>query len=305
MTEGNRVLEDSTIQKIPKLKEPQKSPFLHLAAGSVSGLLSCVLLQPLDLRLQQSIHNHNSLKLNYNHNHNLLSTLLSVVRNDSVWTLWRGTTATILRNVPGSGLYFYSLHLLRSNLHRIQYRGNQVFSQNFIHLSGGVVARVAVGFIMMPITVVKIRFESSLYQYTNITNAFRSIIKTDGFRGLFAGFGATALRDAPFAGIYVFFYENFKAPIATFTTSHSLTNISSGLLAGLAATISTQPFDMIKTRIQLQPTEYPNLVHSFRRVFAEEGYRGFFGGMVPRMLRKTMSSAISWTIYEEVVRYYK
>lgn len=36
------------------------------------------------------------------------------------------------------------------------------------------------------------------------------IFKEGGIKGLFAGAGATALRDAPFAGIYLFFYERFK-----------------------------------------------------------------------------------------------
>jgi hypothetical protein len=43
-----------------------------------------------------------------------------------------------------------------------------------------------------------------------LTEAFSSIIKNDGLRGLFAGYGATFIRDAPFAGIYLFFYEQCK-----------------------------------------------------------------------------------------------
>ena len=32
----------------------------------------------------------------------------------------------------------------------------------------------------------------------------------DTKKGLFAGYGATFIRDAPFAGIYLFFYEHWK-----------------------------------------------------------------------------------------------
>lgn len=42
-------------------------------------------------------------------------------------------------------------------------------------------------------------------------DAFNAIVKADGVRGLFAGYGATIIRDAPFAGIYLFFYETFKS----------------------------------------------------------------------------------------------
>lgn len=53
--------------------------------------------------------------------------------------------------------------------------------------------------------------QSNFYNYNSLTEAFSSIIKNDGVRGLFAGYGATFIRDAPFAGIYLFFYEHFKS----------------------------------------------------------------------------------------------
>lgn len=43
-----------------------------------------------------------------------------------------------------------------------------------------------------------------------MTGAFRDIVSKAGFRGLFQGFTATAVRDAPYAGIYVVFYEKCK-----------------------------------------------------------------------------------------------
>lgn len=32
---------------------------------------------------------------------------------------------------------------------------------------------------------------------------------------------------------------------------------------------------------------------------------GFFDGMAVRMVRKSLNSAISWTIYEEIVRWHR
>jgi solute carrier family 25, member 38 len=53
--------------------------------------------------------------------------------------------------------------------------------------------------------------QSNFYNYKSLTDAFSSIVKNDGVRGLFAGYGATFIRDAPFAGIYLFFYEHCKS----------------------------------------------------------------------------------------------
>ena len=39
-------------------------------------------------------------------------------------------------------------------------------------------------------------------------------MKQDGLRGFFLGFGATALRDAPYAGLFVVFYEASKKSLS-------------------------------------------------------------------------------------------
>jgi solute carrier family 25, member 38 len=79
--------------------------------------------------------------------------------------------------------------------------------------------------------------------------------------------------------------------------------MSSGLAGGFMATMLTQPFDMIKTRLQLKPKEYKNMLFACRKILHEESMLGFFSGMIPRVLRKSFSSAISWTVYEEVVKH--
>jgi hypothetical protein len=54
-----------------------------------------------------------------------------------------------------------------------------------------------------------------------------------------------------------------------------LLSIPSGAIAGLLATSITQPFDMIKTRIQLAPKEYRNLWYGGKKI-----YRVCFIGIV-------------------------
>lgn len=81
--------------------------------------------------------------------------------------------------------------------------------------------------------------------------------------------------------------------------------MGSGLLAGMTASTITQPFDMLKTRMQLKPSIYKTLAQSAKKVYLEEGLMGFFDGISVRLIRKPLNSAISWTIYEEVVRWHK
>lgn len=46
-----------------------------------------------------------------------------------------------------------------------------------------------------------------------------------------------------------------------------LINLGSGVAAGMAATCTTQPFDMLKTRMQLKPSIYKNLLQSSKKVY--------------------------------------
>ena len=138
-------------------------------------------------------------------------------------------------------------------------------------------------------------------------------------RGFFSGFGATAIRDAPHAGLYVLFYEQLKrrlsqiqdvtplAAISNFeggmksSTSVSI-NFLSGVLASGSATAITNPFDAVKTRLQLMPGRYSNMIVAGRRMIKDDGVRSLFDGLGLRMGRKALSSALAWTLYEELVR---
>lgn len=181
---------------------------------------------------------------------------------------------------------------------------------NVANLTTGALARVAAGLIVNPVTVLKVRYESSHYAYTSLAGAARDIMRTEGLKGFFAGFGVTAVRDAPYAGLYVLIYEQAKAKLGSLTAgnqaptaSGSLSiNFVSGVLAASTATTITNPFDAIKTRLQIAPGKYRNMLQAAKLMLRDEGMRSMFSGLSLRIGRKAVSSALTWTVYEEVIR---
>ncbi|PBP27031.1 putative solute carrier family 25 member 38 [Diplocarpon rosae] len=301
-----------------------------MSNGGQAGKSSSFLLQPADLlktRVQQSGHS------------SLLVTIREISSSpNAIRSFWRGALPSALRTGFGSAIYFTSLNALRQNVARsnilrsigatasaFEKTGHPTHSSalpklsNFANLTTGAVARAGAGFILMPMTVIKVRYESSYYTYTSIAGAGKDILRTEGLKGFFAGFGATAIRDAPYAGLYVLFYEQCKKRLSLLSqnvpvagdhplgqkmkgsTSASI-NFGSGILAAGLATALTNPFDAIKTRIQLQPREYHNIVHAGRKMVAEEGFKSLLDGLGLRMGRKAVSSALAWTLYEELIR---
>ncbi len=54
------------------------------------------------------------------------------------------------------------------------------------------------------------RSESGQYDYKGVFNALRAIKNAEGLRGLTSGLVPTLMRDVPFSGIYLMFYEKLK-----------------------------------------------------------------------------------------------
>ncbi|KAF1730263.1 Solute carrier family 25 member 38 [Beauveria bassiana] len=187
---------------------------------------------------------------------------------------------------------------------------------NTTNLLSGAVARTWAGFVLMPLTVIKVRFESNLYSYPSLFNAAMDIQRREGFRGFFSGLGATAIRDAPYAGLYVLFYEKLKSHLGSLaetdldsdtktvmgTPLASSINFSSAILAGAVCSAVSNPFDAVKTRIQLQPQRYRNMLQAWYKMITEDGFRSLWCGLGLRMGRKALSSALAWTLYEELIR---
>ncbi|XP_074052004.1 mitochondrial glycine transporter [Macrotis lagotis] len=264
--------------------------------GSISGTCSALLFQPLDLlktRLQtlQPAH-HGSKRIG------MVSLLYKVVCTESLLGLWKGMSPSIVRCVPGVGIYFGTLYYMK------QYflLGQPPTALQSVML--GIGSRAVAGVCMLPITVVKTRYESGRYGYESIHGALKNIYRTEGHKGLFSGLTATLLRDAPFSGIYLMFYNQTRKVVMKDDLDAALVpfvNFTCGAFAGILASLVTQPADVIKTHMQLSPQKFQRIGQTVSVIFKDYGLIGFFHGGVPRALRRTLMAAMAWTVYEEMM----
>lgn len=269
--------------------------FKAFLCGSISGTCSTLLFQPLDLvktRLQTQQLSSAGNRVG------MFQLFVKVIRNENLFGLWKGVSPSFLRCIPGVGVYFSTLYLLKQQL----FSGKELSPLESVFLGAG--SRTVAGVCMLPFTVIKTRFESGNYSYKSVFSALGSIYRSEGARGLFSGLTATLLRDAPFSGIYLMFYTQAKKIALQSDIDQSfnpLTNFSCGIMAGILASISTQPADVIKTHMQLSPEKYRRTGQTACYIYKNHGLTGFFNGGLPRALRRTLMAAMAWTVYEEMM----
>ncbi len=269
-------------------------------AGTCSGLTGSLLFQPLEVlktRLQESPRS------------NLHSITSCIYQTSGLKGFWRGTTISALRIVPSSGLFFVTiLHYrylalvasLRNPRFKFLTDADGLKLSTTGHLITGGAARASIGAIMMPFTVLKTRFEAERYHtsYQSIIGAIQTILKTEGMAGLFRGWGSTLARDTPHTAIYVGTYERLKKHLDV--EERPLRRIAASISSGIIASMLTQPFDMVRARIQISPNTHPNFFMAVGQVVGREGIVGLFRGLGLRLARKSMNSAVAWFIFEEM-----
>ena len=133
-------------------------------------------------------------------------------------------------------------------------------------------------------------------------DALSTIYRSEGGRGLVTGLGATLARDVPFSAVYFAVYTQLKQTMAETGSNSVLRSFCCGLVAGTVASIITQPADVIKTSLQLFPAEYNHRKtrETLRSIHRQLGFRGYFAGLLPRLVRRTLIAAMSWTVYDKV-----
>jgi len=190
-------------------------------------------------------------------------------------------------------LYFTSLEAMRSLV--VNEQNPNLKPTQALML--GASSRLITGTLLMPFTVIKTRFESGSFNYKSVFHALSVIYRTEGVRGLTSGITATLSRDVPFSAIYFATYSHFKQFQTESSVGHSF---SCGIVSGIFASIITHPADVVKTWMQLFPSRYRH--DTVRTIFRDQGLSGFFVGLFPRLVRRTLIATMSWTVYDKVMQ---
>mmetsp|Transcript_4663 Transcript_4663/g.17569 ORF Transcript_4663/g.17569 Transcript_4663/m.17569 type:complete len:364 (-) Transcript_4663:36-1127(-) len=168
-----------------------------------------------------------------------------------------------------------------------------------------VIGDLCSSFVKVPRELITQRMQTG--QYTSGSEAFRSIVREDGVRGLLRGYTSTCFRDAPFMVLLFLSYEQFKTWKIRLTFAHQgpgqvlspWSDTETVLWAGVSGAIAgllTTPFDVIKTQVMTASGRTMRVGEALRAI----GPYGLFTGAGPRSAWWFCVCSIFFTSFERL-----
>lgn len=261
-------------------------------AGALAGAVADTCLYPLDtIRARLMVRPGVQV--------GVLAEASALVRSEGVVALYKGLPAHLLACLPGNGIFYFTYERMKDWL--TPHISNEAASQ-MVAAAAACVASLA---IYSPMEVVKQRVMVGRAGVTS-RDMFRAIVADGGLAELYRGIAAGALTWVPYLSLYFVFYEGLTA--RALRTRKALADgdgdsdaasgelpfhvtLGCGMTAGVFAAAITNPFDVVKTRVQVGGRG--SALDVARQIAATEGAAGFTRGAFARAAMLAPSSSLT------------
>ncbi|XP_049851195.1 mitochondrial substrate carrier family protein E-like [Schistocerca gregaria] len=282
-------------------KDVEKSVWFNFLAGAMAGIIGDMCVHPIDTiktRLQARR------KQLYK---GLIDGFRKILLHEGVGAFYQGFGTVATMTIPAHALYFGGYEVTKSVLQPSRSDGDKSL---WVYFISGIVADVCGSIMWVPMDVLKQRLQMQnncemKVQKTRLLLC--SIVKNEGFRGLYRGAVAGLATYAPYVGMYFVFYEQWKTGVSKWNQKPRneigvIASLTGGFLCGAASAAITCPLDVIKTNIQVYTTReggYKNMKTAVRGLYNQYGWNAFSRGLVARVMWIAPGTAITIAAYEQ------
>lgn len=287
-----------------------KSKFFILGAGLFS-CVSATLYPVVVLKTRQQISS---------------STAFSILKHEGFRGLYRGFGTSLIGTIPARAVYMTALEVTKSKVATTSLNLGfpEPTAAAIANAIAGLTAALSAQLVWTPIDVVTQRL--MVHRYTNGIDAFRKIVKTDGPRGLYRGFGISVITYAPSNAVWWASYsllqrlvwgsymqcnKDYYDDVVGSKTVMAVQGVSAAMAGGVSALV-TMPLDTIKTRLQVLDNysstddnngrKGPTVGQTVRNLVKEGGWMALYRGLGPRWASMSMSATTMITTYELLKR---
>uniref|UniRef100_A0A914ENW5 Mitochondrial thiamine pyrophosphate carrier n=1 Tax=Acrobeloides nanus TaxID=290746 RepID=A0A914ENW5_9BILA len=226
----------------------------------------------------------------------ILQSIRLIFKEEGVTAFWKG-------HIPAQGLsavyglvQFASFEFLTKRFDLLFNMKTQSEVVDFLcGAASGCIATTSA----MPLDVIRTRLiaQGEPKIYRGSFHAVTKIWQDEKIYGFFRGLTPSLVQIAPYVGLQFTSYNIMKKLWDNYLQEHeSSGSLVSGVFAGIFAKIVIYPLDLIRHRLQVNPS----IRHGFGTTSL---YQGMFKGLLPSMMKAGLSSGLSFTCYEFILIY--
>ncbi|KAL2297694.1 hypothetical protein Nmel_016249 [Mimus melanotis] len=178
------------------------------AAGSASGLVTRVLVSPLDvlkIRFQLQIEQLSSRNPTAKY-HGILQAVQRIFREEGLAAFWKGHVPAQFLSVGFGAVQFMAFESLTELVHNVTSFDAR---HSFVHLVCGGLAACTATVAVQPVDTLRTRFaaQGEPKIYPNLRHAVVTMYQTEGPQTFYRGLTPTLVAIFPYAGLQFFFYN--------------------------------------------------------------------------------------------------
>lgn len=298
----------------PGVQGAPLSPEEAAFAGSAAGMVTRALISPFDvikIRFQLQIERVSS-KTPQGKYYGIFQATRCIHLEEGLSAFWKGHIPAQLLSICYGAVQFASFEFLTELVHQKTLYDSQTAGVHFV--CGGLAACSAT-VVCQPLDTLRTRFaaQGEPKVYRNLRHAVSTMWRSEGTLTFYRGLSPTLMAVFPYAGLQFFFYNIFKKLLApqpeAGNSGGNLKSLVCGSGAGMISKTITYPFDLFKKRLQVggfeaarahfgQVRRYRGLLDCMVQIAKEEGFRGFFKGLSPSLVKAALSTGFTFFWYE-------
>lgn len=146
--------------------------------------------------------------------------------------------------------------------------------------------------------------------YRGAFHGLKEAIRTDGVKSIYRGLGPTLGGCFPYVGISFAMYESVRPMLPKRNDGSGIATTGSSIAAGAFASAVSQfasfPLDTCRHRMQVaqfdprSQVSATSFIDTWREIGKQMGWRGYYRGIIPNLIKVAPASAVSFVAYEQV-----
>ncbi|OAA71297.1 mitochondrial phosphate carrier protein [Cordyceps fumosorosea ARSEF 2679] len=297
---------DAVVQNV-KAAEPQKLSGLALYSRfALAGAICCSVthgaLTPVDVvktRIQLDPATYNR---------GMIGGFRQVVQSEGAGALLTGAGPTFAGYFLQGALKFGGYEFFKQQA--INNLGYETASNNrtAVYLASSGAAEFFADIALCPLEATRIRLVSEPTFAKGLVDGMGKMLKTEGLGAMYAGFGPILFKQIPYTmAKFVVFEKVSEAAFRTFPkenlspSAQTGVNLGSGLMAGFAAALISQPADTMLSKInKTKGLPGEGTTSRLIKIAKELGIKGSFTGVGARLVMVGTLTAGQFAIYGEI-----